>query len=122
MCIRDSGKVDKVLNGRFNKKGALFFYFRKNTYVCNIITIPLWPKIKMRKIISFLLLSFVVYALQAQIKDPVKDVYKRQSLNMPESSGNMEPLLWSWRSTKKDRQIQPPVKSKLDVYKRQIET
>ncbi|KAB6307074.1 thiol:disulfide interchange protein, partial [Bacteroides xylanisolvens] len=27
---------------------------------------------KMRKIISFLLLSFVVYALQAQIKDPVK--------------------------------------------------
>ena len=26
----------------------------------------------MRKIISFLLLSFVVYALQAQIKDPVK--------------------------------------------------
>ena len=29
-------------------------------------------KIKMRKIISFLLLSFVVYALQAQIKDPVK--------------------------------------------------
>lgn len=33
-------------------------------------------------------------------------------LNMPESSGNMEPLLWSWRSTRKDRQIQPPVKSK----------
>ncbi|KAB6104304.1 thiol:disulfide interchange protein [Bacteroides xylanisolvens] len=27
---------------------------------------------KMRKIISFLLLSFVVYALQAQIKDPIK--------------------------------------------------
>ena len=26
----------------------------------------------MRKIISFLLLRFVVYALQAQIKDPVK--------------------------------------------------
>ena len=26
----------------------------------------------MRKLISFLLLSFVVYALQAQIKDPVK--------------------------------------------------
>ena len=42
----NNGKVDKVLNGRFNKKGALFFYFRKNTYVCNIITIPLWPKIK----------------------------------------------------------------------------
>ena len=34
----NNGKVDKVLNGRFNKKGALFFYFRKNTYVCNIIT------------------------------------------------------------------------------------
>jgi thiol:disulfide interchange protein len=30
------------------------------------------PQNKMRKIISFLLLSFVVYALQAQIKDPVK--------------------------------------------------
>ena len=42
----NNGKVDKVLNGRFNKKGALFFYFRKNTYVCNIITIPLCPKVK----------------------------------------------------------------------------
>jgi thiol:disulfide interchange protein DsbD len=30
------------------------------------------PQNKMRKIISFLLLSLVVYALQAQIKDPVK--------------------------------------------------
>ena len=30
------------------------------------------PIIKMKKFVSFLLLSFVVYALQAQIKDPVK--------------------------------------------------
>ncbi|TRX46615.1 thiol:disulfide interchange protein [Bacteroides sp. HF-5092] len=40
---------------------------------------------KMRKIISFLLLSFVVYALQAQIKDPVKFKTELTSLSDTEA-------------------------------------
>ena len=39
----------------------------------------------MRKIISFLLLSFVVYALQAQIKDPVKFKTELNSLSDTEA-------------------------------------
>ena len=40
---------------------------------------------KMRKLISFLLLSFVAYTLQAQIKDPVKFKTELNSLSDTEA-------------------------------------
>ena len=40
----------------------------------------------MRKLISFLLLSFVAYTLQAQIKDPVK--FKTELNSLSDRSGD----------------------------------